>query len=154
METYRSLVYSICLSFTKNPFDAEDLAQETFLAAYAKLSSFDGNNFKAWIATISANKCRDFLRKQRETEPIDGQAIADPGASPERIVMEHLAQEHIYKLCKKLKEPYQTVAVAYFCEDQKLSDMAKMSGRNLKTLQTQLYRAKKHLARLWKEESG
>ena len=60
--------------------------------------------------------------------------------------------ERIYSLCEKLKEPYKTVAVNYFCEDIKLSDMAKETGQNFKTLQTHLYRSKKLLKDLWKEE--
>ncbi|MBE6058460.1 MAG: sigma-70 family RNA polymerase sigma factor, partial [Clostridium sp.] len=60
--------------------------------------------------------------------------------------------ERIYRLCNKLKEPYRTVAISYFCKDIKLSHLAKETGKNIKTLETQLYRSKKLLKDLWKEE--
>ncbi|MDU4597037.1 MAG: sigma-70 family RNA polymerase sigma factor, partial [Clostridium sporogenes] len=47
IKQYERLIITICISFTKNYFDAEDLAQQTFLAAYQNYERFDGNNFKA-----------------------------------------------------------------------------------------------------------
>jgi len=60
--------------------------------------------------------------------------------------------ERIQCVCNKLKEPYRTVAISYFCKDIKLSYLAKKTGQNIKTLETQLYRSKKQLKDLWKEE--
>ena len=60
VKQYERLIITICLSFTKNYFDAEDLTQQTFLSAYQNYESFDGNNIKAWLTTIVANKCRDY----------------------------------------------------------------------------------------------
>lgn len=71
---------------------------------------------------------------------------------PEEVVIKKDSSDKVFKMCCKLKEPYKTVALNYFCKDIKLSDMAENTGQNLKTLQTQLYRAKKLLKTLWKEE--
>lgn len=157
IKQYERLIFSICLSFTKNYFDAEDLAQETFLAANRNIDKFDGTNFKAWITTIAANKCRDFLRSPARnicnfTEE-DLNCLESSSSSPEEIIVEADTKERVRKLCFKLKEPYKSISLCYFFENRKLSEVAKDTGQSLKTLQTQLYRAKGFLRILWKEET-
>lgn len=153
---YQRLVITICLSFTKNYFDAEELAQQTFVTAYEKFHKFDGNNFKAWITTIAANKCRDYLksaaRNNLSLSAEEYQCIEDSNNLPEEIFMEKVSSDRVYSLCLKLKEPYRAVAVNYFCNNIKLSQIAEDTGQSLKTLQTQLYRSKKLLKVLWEEE--
>ena len=156
IKQYERLIITICLSFTKNYFDAEDLAQQTFLSAYTNYNKFDGVNFKAWITTIASNKCKDFLKSPvREMSRLSDEefdSLKDKGDSPEDMFLKKQSREKIHSLCEKLKEPYRAVSVNYFCEDIKLSDMAKDTGQSLKTLQTHLYRSKKLLKVLWKEE--
>lgn len=156
IKQYERLIITICLSFTRNYFDAEDLAQQTFLSAYQNYESFDGNNLKAWLTTIAANKCKDYIKsKARTTVSLsekEYEYLEDKGDSPEETVVKKNAMERIQNICNKLKEPYRTVAISYFCKDIKLSHLAKETGQNIKTLETQLYRAKKLLKDLWKEE--
>lgn len=156
INSYGRLVFSICLSFTGNYFDAEDLAQETFLSAFKRLGSFDGKNPKAWLTAIAANKCRDYLkspsRKTRNLTEEDWADIEDGGTTPEEKAMDNETKGKVLKLCQKLKEPYRQVALSYFIYDLKISELSRTTGCSLKTLQTQLYRAKLLLRKLWKEE--
>jgi len=156
IKQYERLIITICLSFTKNYFDAEDLAQQTFLSAYTNFGKFNGDNFKAWLTTIAANKCRDFLKSPIRTISVlsdeNLECLKDIGDTPEDIIIKKHSRQQIHYLCQKLKDPYREVAINYFCEDIKLSDMAKDTGQSLKTLQTHLYRSKKLLKVLWKEE--
>ena len=74
IKDYEKLVFSICFSFAKNYFDAEDLAQETFISAYRslQLGGFDGINPKAWISKIAVNKCKNYLKSsQRKIYPTE-----------------------------------------------------------------------------------
>ena len=155
---YERLIITICLSFTKNYFDAEDLAQETFLSAYRHFDSFDGKNPKAWLTSIAANKCRDFLKSPaRKTDSLSDEEInclEDYRSSPEQELIQKDTAGRIHNLCSQLKEPYKTTATRYFCDNVKLSELSHETGQNLKTLETQLYRAKKLLKALWKEESA
>jgi RNA polymerase sigma-70 factor (ECF subfamily) len=61
---YERSVYVMALSFLKNEADAEDAAQETFLSAYRKLSSFRGESkFGTWLISITLNEARSRLRR-------------------------------------------------------------------------------------------
>ena len=63
IDQYQNLIYSICYRLTGDYFEAEDLAQDTFLSAYKNLSSFDGKNERAWLCRIATNKCIDYLKR-------------------------------------------------------------------------------------------
>lgn len=156
IKQYERLILTICLSFTKNYFDAEDLTQQTFLNAYENYSKFDGKNIKSWLTTIAANKCRDFLKSKVRTEVSitdeDYTNLIDNSESPEDKIVKKNTEEKIKCLCKRLKEPYREVAEGYFVGGMKLSKMAEIKGESIKTLETRLYRSKKLLKELWKEE--
>ena len=76
IDQYQNLIYSICYRLTGDYFEAEDLAQDTFLSAYKNLSSFDGKNERAWLCRIATNKCIDYLKRAgRRSVPNGGQFL-------------------------------------------------------------------------------
>lgn len=165
IDTYQNLVFSICFKITGNYFDAEDLAQETFLSAYRKFSSFDGRNEKAWICRIATNKCLDQRRKAENrlipTEDSFFVELSDKKASVEDNCMENFVKERLLGCCRQLKPPYHQVAEDYFYHEKTVSQMAKTYQKNEKTVQTQVYRAKAMLKKIYgkgekdgREETG
>ena len=57
-------VYRVCYSFMKNPTDAEDITQETFLKLLSKEITFENERHeKAWLIVTASNLCKDALRK-------------------------------------------------------------------------------------------
>ncbi len=156
IEQYSRLILTICYSMTRDRFDAEDLAQETFIAAYRNLDDFDGRNIKAWLTTIAANKCRDYLKSAaRRITPAAGEnfeEMRDDSALPEDMLLRDDSERRMRALCGKLKEPYQTTACRHFCDNRSAGEISAETGRNIKTVQTHIYRAKAMLRELWKEE--
>lgn len=156
MAQYKGLILTICLTMTKNYFDAEDLAQDTFLSAYCNLGKFQGKDPKAWLTAIAVNKCKDYMKspayKNLYLSGEDMELIADTDITPEQCAEINSSEFLVRKLCERLKEPYRSVARCYFCEGKKLSQMSKETGQSLKTLETRLYRSKKLLRILWKEK--
>ncbi|MEG1209417.1 MAG: sigma-70 family RNA polymerase sigma factor [Oscillospiraceae bacterium] len=158
IDEYKNLVYTICFSFVKNTFDAEDLAQETFISAYQHLSSFDDRNPKSWLAQIAANKCRDFLkspaRRITAVDSDDLEYICDEREGVEAEVERRAEMDEFAALCNRLKEPYRAVAVAYYCLDKTISEIGEETEANTKTVATRLYRAKKLLRTIMREDSS
>lgn len=149
MDRYSDLVYSICYKITRNCFDAQDLAQETFLAVYKNLSSFDGSNEKAWVAKIATNKCLDYLKSAgKRNLPTEDTYFSDRKSiqpTPEEFFMEKDTKDTLLKLCRELKPPYNEIAADYFYHEMTVSQIAAISGKKTKTVQTQIYRAKTFL---------
>ena len=156
IDQYSNLIFSICYKLTNNYFDAEDLTQETFLLAYQHISTFDGNNEQAWISKIATNKCLDYLkragRRSFPTEDTYFKTIKSNSPTPLDAVLENDTKAHLLVLCESLKEPYRHIAIDYFYKEMTAKDMANEYDKNLKTIQTQIYRTKGMMKKLWRKE--
>ncbi len=153
IDTYDKLVFSICYKLTGDYFAAEDLTQETFLAAFQKYDSFDGDNEKAWICRIATNKSIDYLRSaSRRSVPVEDtffELTVEERGSPEEICMEEEIKDELAKSCDTLKPPYNQVARAYYLEELSPKEIAAKQGKSIKTIQTQIYRARQMLKRIY-----
>lgn len=156
LSTYQKLVYSICYKACGNQFDAEDLTQETYIAIYKNLSTFDRSYETAWICKIASNKCLDFLKSaKRRVQPAEGEVfleLEDAGDTPEEAYLHKESKDYVYAVCQQLKEPYKTIAIEHFYREKSVMEIAREKGRNSKTIQTQIYRARAMLQKIIKEE--
>ncbi|MDD3140343.1 MAG: RNA polymerase sigma factor [Lachnospiraceae bacterium] len=156
IDTYQNLVFSICYKITGNYFDSEDLAQETFLSAYKYQARFDGRNEKAWVCKIATNKCLDYKRKsihnQIPTEDTYFEELADTKAKTEENCLDTLVKEKLLRCCEMLKPPYDVISKDYFYQEKSVKEIAELYDKNEKTVQTQIYRAKTMLRKLYGKE--
>jgi len=66
MLAYQDSVFRICLGFSRNISDAEDLAQDVFLKAYRKLGTLKNPSLsKEWLFRVAKNTCLDYQKKSR-----------------------------------------------------------------------------------------
>ena len=132
--------------------------QETFMAAYKSLDDFNREKEQAWICRIALNKCLDFLksagRRQVPTEEVYFEQEVDRSAIPEQVYLQKESEEAVRQLCKSLKEPYASVAIAHFCEGKTAREIAEGTGRGRKTVQTHIYRAKEMLKNKLERSQG
>lgn len=156
IDSYDKLVFSICYKLTGDYFASEDLTQETFLSAFQKYETFDGANEKAWICRIATNKSIDYLRSASRrnvpTEDTFFETTVENKGSPEDICMEEAIKEQLERHCKELRPPYNEVAKAYYLEEQSPKEIALRLGQNVKTIQTQIYRAREMLRKIYGKE--
>lgn len=157
IDSYQKLVFSICYKVTGDYFIAEDLAQETFLSAYQKYDSFDGANEKAWICRIATNKSIDYIRgAERRMVPVeelfDSEQMPVDDNTPEHICIEEELKEKLQSCCASLKPPYDEIAREYYLEEKNAAEIAQRRAQNIKTIQTQIYRARDMLKRLYGKE--
>lgn len=159
IDTYDKLVFSICYKLTGDYFMAEDLMQETFLSAFQKYDTFDGSNEKAWLCRIATNKSIDYMRSASRrsvpTEDVFFEFAVEQRGSPEEICMEEEIKNRLAEKCDNLKPPYNEVARAYYLEERSPREIAERCGRSVKTIQTQIYRAREMLKKIYgKEETA
>ena len=149
-------IYRYCYHKVKNAVLAEDLTQETFLSAYKNFSHFDGSNERAWLCKIATNKCLDYLkhtgRRQIPTEDDYFSGLSVTQNTPEKEYLDLELRQELYRCCCQLASPYREVATDYFYHEMEIREMAAKTGKNLKTLQTQVYRAKAMLKKLYRKE--
>lgn len=149
LEQYEKLIFSICYRMVGDYFDAQDMTQETFLAYYRVLDRFDGKNERAFLTKIATNKCLDFRKQAVRRELPSEDDILEHHATtvppPEERVLEEELMEGLRAACRELKPPYGQVAYDYYCLGHTAKEIAQSEDKKLKTVQTQLARAKKML---------
>ncbi len=156
LNQYEKLAFSICYKMTGSYFDAEDLAQETFLSIYKSLDSFDGSNPGGFVTRIAVNKCLDFLKRaDRRTVPAEESILLENASSvppPEEGVLQEETKRELMRACSTLKPPYNEVATDYYCNGMTAAQIAGFTGKKLKTVQTQIRRAKEMLRKKARKE--
>lgn len=148
VKQYERLVFSICLQFTRNYHEAENLTQETFISAFKYIDGCDREKYRQWLARIASNKARDWLKSAYNkhsdftNEDNDSILILDSDPLPEDRVLTGEAVEKIRNAVMELKEPYKKVSVMFFLEEKDYDEISKLLCRPKKTVQTQVLRAK------------
>ncbi len=156
IEQYQNLVFSICLKLTGDYFTAEDLTQETFVAAYQAMNEFHGEYGKAWICRIAGNKCVDYLRSaSRRVMPMGEETEneeAAEGDDPLRQVMNQELLDELKKCCEALPPSYREVSIRHFLEGKTAKEIAQQSGTGVNTVKTKIYRARELLKKSFRKE--
>src|SRR3954462_6105548 len=117
-----SSLYSAALRMTRNPADAEDLVQETYLKAYRGFGGFqEGTNLKAWLYRILTNTFINNYRakkrrpEQSEIEDVEdlylyhrlgGLEAAAAGRSAEEEVLDHFTDSEVKDAIESLPEQF------------------------------------------------
>lgn len=162
VQDHQALVYTVCHQLVSDVQEAQDLTQETFLAAWRAIDRCPPGHEKQWLARIAANKAKDHLRSawvRRVNTPGDDVLAlegAPPGCQPEQQVLEMLGEEELTRMILALREPYKTPCRLVLLEQHTMAEAAQLCRRPPKTVEAQLYRAKKMLAQqiLQRENDG
>jgi RNA polymerase sigma factor (sigma-70 family) len=144
---YAKAMFNTSLRIVNNSSDAEDVLQESFLAAF-RLDNFDfSSTFGAWIKRIVINKSIDVLRKRRMT-------IIDIDESPAHEIQDteiideenmQLKVEEVKKAISLLPNGYRTVLSLSLFEGYNYDEIAEMMQISATTVRTQYHRAKQKL---------
>jgi len=74
-------------------------------------------------------------------------------SSPEEQYLQSDSEQQVFRICSSLKSPYREIAIAHFCKQMSVTEISQKEGKNPKTIQTQLYRAKNMLKKMLAERS-
>lgn len=156
MNSYKNLVFSVCLKLTGDYFTAEDIAQETFISAYEHLDEFDGTSEKAWLCRIASNKCIDYLKAaERRTIPASDEEELQRESTrdgPLEIFATRDVLEEIEDKCLDLPDGYSEIARMYFMGSMTAREISDKMGIPIKTVQTRIYRAREMLKKTVRKE--
>jgi RNA polymerase sigma-70 factor, ECF subfamily len=106
---HRGRVFALALRICRNPDDAEDALQETFIAAYRALPRFDRRaRFSTWLYRIAANKCYDALARRRPT--VEADALPE-AADPHDPFARSSSQEQLARALDGLPQQFREAAL-------------------------------------------
>jgi RNA polymerase sigma-70 factor (ECF subfamily) len=158
---YMGSLYSAALRMTRNPADAEDLVQETYLKAYRGFGSFrEGTNLKAWLYRILTNTfINSYRARKRRPEQTDiddvedlylyrrlgGLEAVNAGRSAEEEVLEHFTEGDVKAAVEALPEQFRMAVLLADVEGFSYKEIADILDIPIGTVMSRLHRGRKAL---------
>jgi RNA polymerase sigma-70 factor, ECF subfamily len=144
-------LYNFAMYLTRNPPDAQDLVQETYLRAFRFSHRFQpGTHLRAWLFQILRNTFLTFYRL-RDREP----ALAEDGVPDWDVPMFHDAPEEdsrameahtdLERAMRRLPEEFRTVLLLAEVEGLPLEEVARVMACPVGTVKSRIFRAKERL---------
>ena len=155
-------MFGAAMRLTRNPSDAEDLLQETFLRAFNAYDSFEpGTNLKAWLYRILMNTYISSYRKQKrspqtvssdevEDFSLYRQIISDGGRTPETQVLDSIPDDEVKRALEELPEQFRNAVMLADVEGFSYKEIADITETSIGTVMSRLHRGRKALQKaLW-----
>ena len=156
-----SSLYSGALRMTRNPADAEDLVQETYLRAYRGFGGFqEGTNLKAWLYRILTNTYINAYRaKQRQPDETDLEEVEDlylyrrlggleaarSGRSAEDELMDTFSEAEVKTAIEELPENFRMAVLLADVEGFSYKEIAEILDIPIGTVMSRLHRGRSRL---------
>jgi RNA polymerase sigma factor (sigma-70 family) len=158
VDRYKDLVFTLTLRMLKNREEAEELSQDTFIKIYRSLDKFKGESkFSTWLYKVAYNTCLDRLRKNKREQ----YTVAIDDYTEQQIATLHNAVDAIED--KERKQMLQDclhllpgedsfLLTLYYFEEQSVKEIAKIIGVTANHVKIKLFRSRKKLAAVLKEQ--
>ena len=155
-------LYGHAMNLTRNPADAHDLVQETYMKAFAAFSSFEqGTNIKAWLHRILKNTYINQYRKQQNRpfegalEDLEDWQLADAESrtaassrSAEAEAIDHLPASAVKDALQSIPEEFRTAVFLADVEGYSYQEIAEIMETPTGTVMSRLHRGRRLLREL------
>ena len=143
---YSKAMFNICIRMCKSQEDAEDVLQESFVAAFRRIDSYAGNaTFGAWLKRIVINHCIDHINKKTDISFSSTAPLLDVEDQQVDFTGIDLQVEQVNQAIVALPDGYRIIANLYLLEGYDHQEIANMLGISVSTSKSQLFRAKKKI---------
>jgi RNA polymerase sigma-70 factor (ECF subfamily) len=153
VDKYKEMVFVCCRTLGLNDSEIEDVASETFMAAYTGIRRYSGRaKLSTWLWGIAYRQGVNYLRKSRRENQIFDEREKPPAESGNVKVsaeLEDIEQaELIWKAVGRLPRLWAMTMVLFYREGKEIKEIAKIMRIRQNTVKTYLFRGRKRLKAL------
>ena len=146
----KETVFLCCRRLGLREDEAEDVASETFMAAYTGLQRYRGQaELNTWLWSIAYRRAVSFLRKNRRQMPLEAEIeghIAGRQDDEPAAMLEHREQEAlVWQAVERLPRLWSMAVVLFYREDKGVAEIARIMGTKENTVKTYLFRGRDRL---------
>ena len=151
---YYPYIVRLVQSIVSDPLEAEDIAQETFIAAMLTIDNETSNvNYKAWLSKIAVNKSRDVLRRRKVRGRWlnffrSSQREKTSGRLPEDIASQHEISQQLWRAVDSLDDKHRLPVILRYGHNLSFHEIATILDIKEGTAHSRLHNAHKKLARM------
>jgi RNA polymerase sigma-70 factor (ECF subfamily) len=144
-------VRRLALSILDDPDEAEDAAQEAFIAANRALSSFRGQSqVKTWLTSITVNACRSHLRRRKARQALSAALQTLPlsrpaQTSPEAWAVQSESDRQLWNAVDELDDKHRLVVILRYVHELSTAEIAAALDISQGTVHSRLYYARRQL---------
>ena len=155
---FTNQLYAAALRYTKNPDDAKDLVQDTYLKAFSSFHQFEeGTNLKAWLYRVLTTTFINTYRKDQRRPQLSSGEIedwqlanaashtSDLGKSAEVEALEKLPDSDIKRALQDIPEEFRIAVYLADVEGFSYKEVAEIVGVPTGTVMSRLHRGRKQL---------
>lgn len=145
---YADKLYHYCLKLTKNPYEAEDLTQHTFLKAIEKLHTFKNEcSVSTWLCTIAKNQ---FINNLKKTHDFSYEKVLEiyhekEGNSIEDILISKELTKKIYNTIENLEEPFRDIFILRVFNEMRFKDIGILFNKSEVWARVNYHRAREKI---------
>jgi len=150
IDKYKETVFLCCRRLGLSEDEVEDVASETFLAAYNGLSRYSGRaELSTWLWSIAYRQGVNYLRSNRrqwqlEAEPYE-QIASSKEQEPAATLQDKETEEIIWEAVERLPRLWAMAIILYYREEKSIADIAKIMQAKENTVKTHLFRGREKL---------
>lgn len=147
MEKYRHNLYAVAFNICKNPDDADDVVQETFIQYYITNKNFDDEqHIRAWLIRVAINKAKNVTNTFWRKNKVSLEEYM------ETLAFESTESSDLFESVLKLPEKYRIAIHLYYFEDYSTGEIADILKISLSNVKARLSRGRMLLKEALKEE--
>ena len=158
---YETGVFRLALSIVGDAAEANEITQETFIAALRSLTSYqEKKSFKAWLYTIALNQSRSHLRRRKTRERLGSILTSifrvehQKQVWPEEAIIQNETEAILWNSLNQLDERFRTVVVLRYFHELPISEISEILGVNEGTIHSRLHSAREKLRQALQQLDG
>ncbi len=153
IDKYKETVFLCCRRLGLREDEAEDVASETFMAAYKGLQQYRGQaELSTWLWSIAYRRAISYLRKNRKQlqleagtdEQVGGGEVQEPAAA----IQGEETEKIVWNAVERLPRLWAMAIILYYREEKSIIEIAKIMQTKENTIKTYLFRSRQRLKKV------